>query len=142
MGERERATSLPLAERHLKVLARLPLGPLFYDRTAVVDQKLVERGCIDLADELAMLEERLAEVARDGKGRPGEPGGVGRLLAADPDLARELGDLLGRILPVLGDPEPEELVGRVPVAVELHVTPERSAGLDLLKKGKLDASQN
>jgi hypothetical protein len=142
MGEKEKAGSQALAARHLQVLSRLPLGPLFFDRTAVVDQKLLERECADLADELALLEERLVEAATAPGGRAAEPGGVGRLLAADPDLSRDLTDLLGRILPVLGDPAPEELIGRVPVGVELHLTPERAGGVGLLKKGRLDASRN
>ncbi len=141
MGEKEKAGRGPLAERHIQALSRLPLGPLFYDRTAVMDQKLVERGCTDLADELALLDERLAE-AGQGVSRAAEPGGVGRVLAAEPDLKNDIANLLGRILPILGDPQPEELVGRVPVGVELHLTPERAAGLPLPGKGRLDAGQN
>jgi hypothetical protein len=142
MGEKDRGKRTPLLERHLKALSRLPYGSIYFDRTAAMDFKLMERGSTELADELALLEESLAESAEKLGKASGEAGGVGRILDREPDLKEIFTDLVARILAVLGDPEPEELLGRVPVAVDLHVTPEVSGSLGLLKKGRLDAQNN
>ena len=142
MGEKDRGKRTALQDRHLQALSRLPYGSVYFDRTAVMDFKLMERGSSELADELALVEERLAEAAEKLGKASGEPGGVGRLLDRDPDLKATVAELLARVLAVLGDPEPEDLLGRVPVAVDLHLTPEVSGSLGLLKKGRLDAKNN
>ena len=142
MGEKDRGKRTALLDRHLQALSRLPYGSIYFDRTAAMDFKLMERGSSELADELAMLEERLAATAEKLGKASGEVGGVGRILARDKDLKAIFGDLVARILAVLGDPEPEDLLGRVPVAVDLHITPEVSGSLGLLRKGRLDAQNN
>jgi hypothetical protein len=142
MGEKDTGGPAGLVERHLKVLSRLPHGSVYFDRTAAIDFKLMERGCAELADELALLEERLAEVAEGLGPKAGEADGVGRILAGDEDLRSALTELLGRILEALGDPEPEDLLGRVPVAVDLHLTPEVTGSLGFLRKGRLDVKNN
>ena len=142
MGEKNRGKPTALLDRHLQALSRLPYGSIYFDRTAAMDFKLMERGSSELADELALLEERLAEAAEKLGKTSAEPGGVGRILDRDKDLKATFADLVARILAVLGDPEPEDLLGRVPVAVDLHVTPEVSGSLGLLKKGRLDAQNN
>jgi hypothetical protein len=133
---------MALRDRHLQALSKLPYGSVYFDRTAAIDFKLMERGGGELADALALLEERLAAGAEKLGAASGQPGGVGRVLETDPDLKAELAELLTRILAVLGDPEPEDLLGRVPVAVDLHITPEVSGSLGLLRKGRLDAKNN
>jgi len=142
MGEKDRGKRTALLDRHLQALSRLPYGSIYFDRTAAMDFKLMERGSSELADELALLEERLATTAEKLGKASGEVGGVGRILARDKDLKAIFGDLVARILAVLGDPEPEDLLGRVPVAVDLHITPEVSGSLGLLRRGRLDAQNN
>ena len=136
------ASDEKVIEKHLAALECLPYGPLLFDRTSALDFRLVELGETALADELALLEEKLAEAA-DGAGDAiREPRGLGRLLKAQPELRQALGEVLGRILPVLGEPEPEDLAGRVPVAVDLHLAPREAAGLPLARKRRIDASTN
>ena len=131
-----------LIDAHVEALARLPYGPLFFDRTAALDLRLVEIEAIALADELALLEENLVVAAKKIGAEAGEPKGVARMLQAEPDLRVQLKDLLGRILPVLGNPTPGELVGRVPVAVDLHVTPDHTAPMGWTRQHRIDSSTN
>ena len=131
-----------LIDAHVQALSRLPYGPLFFDRTAALDFRLVEAGATALADELALLEERLAAGARKLGAAAAEPKGVGRVLQAEPDLQAPLTELLGRILPALGNPEPAALVGRVPVAVDLHVTPRHTAALGWTRQQRIESANN
>ena len=129
MGEREPRVGPERVEQHLRALERLPYAPLFFDLTAALDARLVAGGRADLADELALIEERLAELAPAVSAGLAEPGGVGRLLATGPDLRLELGRLLGLVLAALGDPEPAELAGRPLVGADLHLTPATREGM-------------
>jgi hypothetical protein len=142
MGKKAETAPAVLVERHLRALGRLPWGPLYYDRTAQVDLKLVEIGAPELANELAMLEERLALVAEDLGPEAAKPGGVGKILEKDRGLQTQLADLVSRFLPLLGSPEPQDLVSRVPVAVDLHLTPETGETPGILRKGRLDIDLN
>ena len=142
MGERAETAPADLVARHVKVLSRLPYGSIFFDRTAQIDLKLVEKGTPELANELAMLEELMGQVAEEVGTAVSKPDGVGLVLAKDPTLAAQLTDLLARMLPVLGNPAPADLVGKVAVAVDLHLTPEQTEGLGILRKGRLDAETN
>ena len=129
-------------EEHIEVLARLPYGPLFFDRTAALDFRLVEKGATELADELALLEEGMAGVAEKLGAAAGKLEGVGRLFQARPEIRERLAGLLGRILPVLGHPAPSELAGRVPVAVDLHLSPRQSATIGLVRRRRIEISNN
>ncbi|MFQ5671082.1 MAG: hypothetical protein ACE5HD_11285 [Acidobacteriota bacterium] len=142
MGEKEPRASSPLLGSHMQAFRRLPYGTLLFRCTAAMDLKLVERGRTDLADELALMEERLGRTARSLGKEAAAPGGLGRVLDAAPE-ARELFEtLLARILPVLGDPTPRDLLGGVKVSADLHATPSRLAPLPLFKRGELDPGRN
>jgi hypothetical protein len=142
MGKKAETAPADLVERHLRALGRLPWGPLFYDRTAQVDLKLVECGAPELANELAMLEEQLGVVAEAMGPEAVKPGGVGKILEKERGLQSQLADLVARFLPLLGSPEPQDLVSRVPVAVDLHLTPETGETPGILRKGRLDVDLN
>jgi len=142
MGERVETAPADLVARHVKVLSRLPYGSIFFDRTAQIDLKLVEKGAPEMANELAMLEERMGEVAEEVGTRVAKPDGVALILAKDPTLTSRLADLLARMLPILGNPVPQDLAGKVAVAVDLHLTPEQTEGLGILRRGKLDVETN
>ncbi|TDI31172.1 MAG: hypothetical protein E2P03_08255 [Acidobacteria bacterium] len=142
MGTKAEKAPADLVKRHLKDLGRLPLGPLFYDRTAQVDLRLVEIGAPELANELAMLEERMITVAEAMGPEVGQPGGVGKILEKEKGLQSQLADLLARFLPLLGHPEPQDLVSRVPVAVDLHLTPDTGETPGILRKGRLEVDLN
>jgi hypothetical protein len=142
MGERAETAPAELVERHVKVLGRLPYGSMFFDRTAQIDLKLVEKGTPELANELAMLEEQMGEVAEEVGATAAKADGVALILAKDPTLGARLADLLARMLPILGNPVPQDLAGKVAVAVDLHLTAENTEGLGILRRGKLDAETN
>jgi hypothetical protein len=142
MGERAETAPDDLVQRHVKVLSRLPYGSIYFDRTAHIDLTLVEKGAPDLANELAMLEEQMGELAEEIGPQTGKPDGVALMLATDPTLGSRLADLMARVLPILGNPAPQELAGKVAVAVDLHLTPEHTKGLGILRKGRLDADTN
>ncbi|MCZ6833922.1 MAG: hypothetical protein O7F11_09270 [Acidobacteria bacterium] len=142
MGKKAETAPAALVERHLKALGRLPWGPLFYDRTSQVDLRLVELGAPELANELALLEERLVAVAEALGPEAGKPGGVGKILEKERGLQSQLADLVARFLPLLGNPEPQDLVSRVPVAVDLHLTPETGETPGILRKGRLNVDLN
>jgi len=142
MGEREPRVAPERIELHLRSLERLPWAPLFFDLTAALDARLIEAGRSDLADGLALLEERLAEVAATQGAGLTDPGGVGRVLAAEPDVRLDLARLLGAVLAALGDPEPADLAGRPLIGADLHVTPASLDGLPGLRRNRFPGLLN
>jgi hypothetical protein len=130
------------ARAHVEDLSRLACGAEFFDRTTHLDFKLVEHGRTDLADELAVLEDALEEAARETGSPATEEGGVGRLLASRPDLAAGLEVFLDRALAVLGPLNPDDLASAVPVAAGLHVTPAQAAGLEVVRRGRIEPQNN
>ena len=142
MIDSDRAARRREVEAHLEALCRLPYGSLFFDRTAALDFRLVEKEALELADALALLEEKLAAAAETVGAPAREPKGIGRLLDADPETRAALADLLERILPVLDHPSPADLAGRVPVAVDLHLNPSQAASIGLVRRRRIEASNN
>ncbi|MFQ5719382.1 MAG: hypothetical protein ACE5IK_07510 [Acidobacteriota bacterium] len=141
MTDRQAAPERKAVQEHIEALSRLPYGALFFDITGALDFRLVEKNATDLADELALLEEGMAAAAERLGAEAARPHGIGKILAAEPGIRELLEELIGRILPVLGHPRPGTLAGRVPVAVDLHVTPGRAAGIGLMRR-RVESSTN
>lgn len=142
MGERAETAAPGLIKEHLVALCHLAFGPDFYDRTAQMDLKLVETGAPELANELALIEERMVEVADEIGESVTKADGVGRIFRRDEKLLGEFAGLLGRLLPVLGHPSPADLVGKVSVAVDLQMPDESGEVAHVPFKGRLDAEIN
>ena len=142
MGEREKRAPAELVERHHRVFAKLAHGAEFFDRTSRLDFRLVEAGRADLADALAIVEERLVAAAEAAGQGASKPGGVQRLLDADPELGEQFDNLLAEALEALGRPEPEAFGSAVQVAPDLFLTGQRSTDFPLLRKRRIDPSRN
>ena len=109
MGERAETAPGDLVQRHLRALSRFPFASLFFDRTAQIDLKLVEMGLPEMANELAMLEERMVAAAEEIGPQAKKPDGVALILRRDAFRGR-LAAMFTRVdllaIPVLAFPVP------------------------------------